>query len=60
MVKTLWENYEELHPIHSWLATWSPELMFDPMRLFLIIPALLKFFQTREYGTMKRKRIKLN
>lgn len=30
VVKTLFENYEELHPIYSWLESWTPETMFDP------------------------------
>jgi len=30
VVKTLYENYEELHPIFHWLEEWNPESMFRP------------------------------
>lgn len=29
VTETLFENYEELHPIFAWLKTWSPESMVD-------------------------------
>lgn len=29
ITETLFENYEELHPIFAWLKTWSPESMVD-------------------------------
>ncbi|WP_102348967.1 TAXI family TRAP transporter solute-binding subunit [Bacillus sp. Marseille-P3661] len=45
MVKALWEHYEELHPIFSWLESWTPELMFDPKPSVPYHPGVIKFFK---------------
>jgi len=29
ILDTLWENYQELHPIFAWLEDWKPETFFD-------------------------------
>ncbi|WP_180994162.1 TAXI family TRAP transporter solute-binding subunit [Bacillus sp. Marseille-P3661] len=45
IVKTLFENYEELHPIHAALKLWVPEQMFDPNPAVPYHPGAIKYFK---------------
>jgi TRAP transporter TAXI family solute receptor len=47
MLETLWAKYEELHPVHAWFKSWSPELMFDPNPEIPYHPAAVKFFKDK-------------
>jgi len=47
MIKSLFDNYEELHPIHKWLSTWTPELMFDPNPPIPYHPGAVKLFKEK-------------
>jgi uncharacterized protein len=47
LMETLWANYEELQPIHAWLATWAPETMFDPNPTVPYHPGAVKFFKDK-------------
>jgi uncharacterized protein len=48
IVKTLFENYEKLHPIHEALKLWNPDQMFDPNPTVPYHPGAIKYF--REIG----------
>lgn len=48
LVKTLWEDYKELHPIFSWLEQWEPDVMFDPDPVLPYHPGSIKFFKEME------------
>lgn len=45
ILETLWNHYEELHPIHAWLSTWTPEQMFDPDPEIPYHPGAVQFFK---------------
>jgi TRAP transporter TAXI family solute receptor len=45
LVKTLWENYEKLHPIFTWLERWNPDVMFDPNPQAPYHSGVVKFFK---------------
>lgn len=45
IVKTLWENYEKLHPAYSWLEKWNHDTMFDPNPTVPYHPGAVKFFK---------------
>lgn len=51
MVKTLWENYDKLHPIFSWLEGWTPEQMFDPNPIVPYHSGVVKFFEEQGVWT---------
>ncbi|SDJ08115.1 TAXI family TRAP transporter solute-binding subunit [Alteribacillus bidgolensis] len=45
IVKSLWENYEELHPLHPWLDSWKQETMFDPDIEVPYHPGAVEFYK---------------
>ncbi|MBP2076037.1 TAXI family TRAP transporter solute-binding subunit [Oceanobacillus polygoni] len=45
VVKTLWNNYEELHKQYMWLETWNPENMFDDEPAIPYHSGAVKFFK---------------
>lgn len=47
IMETLWAKYEDLHPVHAWFKTWSPELMFDPNPSIPYHPGAVKFFKDK-------------
>jgi hypothetical protein len=47
ILETLWNHYEELHGIHPWLATWTPEQMFDPEPEIPYHPGAVQFFKDK-------------
>lgn len=47
IMETLWMNYEELHPIHDWFTTWTPEGMFDPEPDLPYHPGAVQFFKDK-------------
>lgn len=47
VVKALWENYKDLHPIHPWLKGWIPEEMFDPDPPAPYHPGAVKFYREK-------------
>lgn len=51
IVKTLYENYEELHPIFSWLEGWTPEGMFRPDPPVPYHPGAIKYFKEQGIWT---------
>jgi TRAP transporter TAXI family solute receptor len=51
VVKSLFENYEELHPIFNWLETWTPETMIDEDPVAPYHPGAIKYFQEIDVWT---------
>ncbi|RXT02837.1 TAXI family TRAP transporter solute-binding subunit [Ammoniphilus sp. CFH 90114] len=51
LVATLWEHYEKLHPIYTWLERWNPEQMFDPHPPVPYHPGVVKFFKDQGLWT---------
>jgi len=47
ILDTIWKNYEELHPIHAWFKTWTPEQMFNPNPIIPYHPGAVKFFKDK-------------
>jgi len=47
VVKALWENYKELHPVHPWLKGWVREEMFDPDPPAPYHPGAVKFYKEK-------------
>lgn len=47
VVKALWENYQELHPIHPWLRGWVRETMFDPDPPAPYHPGAVQFYREK-------------
>ncbi|WP_408007956.1 TAXI family TRAP transporter solute-binding subunit [Pseudalkalibacillus sp. A8] len=47
IMETLWENYEDLAPIHAWLKTWTPESFFDPDPTLPYHPGAVKFYRDK-------------
>ncbi|MGJ9385265.1 TAXI family TRAP transporter solute-binding subunit [Salipaludibacillus sp. CF4.18] len=45
VVKALWENYEELHGLHTWLESWREETMFKPDLGVPYHPGAVEFFK---------------
>ncbi|MGJ9385281.1 TAXI family TRAP transporter solute-binding subunit [Salipaludibacillus sp. CF4.18] len=45
LVKTLWNNYEELHSQFAWLETWEPETMFNEDPPVPYHPGAVEFFK---------------
>lgn len=50
-VKTLFENYEKLHPIFTWLEDWNPEQMFRPDPPAPYHPGAIKYFKEQGIWT---------
>lgn len=51
VVETLFENYEELAPIFSWLEDWTPETMFRPDPPAPYHPGVIKYFKENDIWT---------
>jgi len=47
MMDTLWNHYEDLHPIHPWLQEWTPEQFFDPHPTLPYHEGAVKFFKEK-------------
>jgi hypothetical protein len=47
VMETLWNHYEELHPIHPWLAGFTPEQMFNPEPSMPYHPGAVQFFKDK-------------
>lgn len=47
IMEALWANYKELHPIHDWFTTWTPEEMFDPTPVLPYHPGAVQFFKDK-------------
>jgi len=45
IVKTLWENYEELAPIHPLLRNWTPDRFVSEMATIPYHPGAVKFYK---------------
>ncbi|MFK2826397.1 TAXI family TRAP transporter solute-binding subunit [Bacillus sp. B190/17] len=45
IVKTLWKNHKELHPIFGWLETWTPKTMLDKDPLVPYHPGVVRFLK---------------
>lgn len=48
ILETLWAHYEELHPVHVWFKSWSPDLMFDPNPAIPYHPGAVQFFKDKD------------
>jgi hypothetical protein len=57
LVKALWENYQELGPIHPWLKLWTREQMFDPNPRVPYHAGSVKFFKEQGLWTPKLERL---
>jgi uncharacterized protein len=57
LLETLWAHYEELHPVHAWLQTWTPEQMFDPNPTVPYHPGAVKFFKDKGLWTDETDKI---
>lgn len=51
ILETLWEHYEELHPVHVWLSSWTPERMFEPDFQLPYHPGAVQFFKDQGLWT---------
>lgn len=51
VVKTLYENYEDLHPIFTWLEGWVPEAMFRPDPPVPYHSGAIKYFKEHDIWT---------
>jgi len=51
LVKTLFENYKELHPIFSWLKDWSDKTMFEEKPPAPYHPGAIKYFKEKGLWT---------
>ena len=51
IVKTLFENYEELHPVFSWLKEWSDKSMFEEKPPAPYHPGAIKYFKEKGLWT---------
>jgi len=47
VVKALWDNYKDLHPIHPWLRGWVHEDMFDPNPSAPYHPGAVRFYKEK-------------
>lgn len=47
IVKTLFEHYQELHPLFSWLKGWTPQGMFDPNPPAPYHPGAIRYFKEK-------------
>jgi len=47
IVKTIWENYEELGAIHGYLKTWTPEIMVSPIATVPYHPGAVKWYKEK-------------
>jgi uncharacterized protein len=57
LVKALWENYQELAPIHPWLKLWTREQMFNPKPQVPYHPGSVKFFKEQGLWTPELERL---
>lgn len=57
IVKTLFEHFEELHSIHAWLSSWTPEQMFDPHPSLPYHPGAVQFFKDQGLWTDETEQI---
>jgi len=57
IVKTLFEHYEKLHPIHAWLSEYTPERMFDPNPPLPYHPGAVKFYKEKGLWTDELEKI---
>ena len=48
VVKALWENYKDLQPLHAWLRTWEPKLMFSPDPPIPYHAGAVRFFKEQQ------------
>ncbi len=51
LLETLWAHYKELHPVHAWLQSWTPEQMFDTNPTVPYHPGAVKFFKDKGLWT---------
>lgn len=51
ITKTLWEKYDELHPIFDWLKTWTPESMLDEEPLIPYHPGTVQYLKEQGVWT---------
>jgi TRAP transporter TAXI family solute receptor len=45
MLKALWDNYKDLHPVHPWLRQWSPKTMAAANQPAPYHPGSVKFYK---------------
>jgi uncharacterized protein len=57
IVKALWENYQELAPMHPWLKLWNREQMFNPNPLVPYHAGSVKFFKEQGLWTPELERL---
>ncbi|WP_408007970.1 TAXI family TRAP transporter solute-binding subunit [Pseudalkalibacillus sp. A8] len=57
IMETLWEKYEELHPIHVWFKQWTPEAMFDPEPTIPYHPGAIQFYKDKGLWNDKVEKI---
>lgn len=50
-LEVLWENYEELHPVHVWFKQWTPDNMFDPNPEIPYHEGAVQFFKDKGLWT---------
>jgi len=51
IVKTLFENYKELHPVFSWLKDWTDQTMFEEKPPAPYHPGAIKYFKEKGLWT---------
>lgn len=61
ILKTIWENYTDLHPVHPWLRGWKPETMAASGQPAPYHDGAVKFYKEIGVWTkeMEKKQLKL-
>jgi len=61
ILKTIWENYSDLHPVHPWLKGWKPETMTAGIQPAPYHDGAVKFYKEKEVwtGAMQKRQEQL-
>jgi len=51
ILKTIWENYSDLHPVHPWLRGWKPETMTSGIQPAPFHNGAIKFYKEKNVWT---------